>query len=226
VLEEITADQVMFLMNALYFKGDWQIPFDKKNTADAEFNNLNNNKKSVKMMNMTETVGYAMQSKNQALRLPYGSGNYNMTIILPTNGNKQLSVNELVNSLNTTEWEVINSNLRNQKVVVGLPKFGMEYEIKLNKVLSAMGMPTAFSDFADLSKISPPAGKLIVGFVKQNTYVAVDEVGTEAAVVTTIGIELTSLPVYPEFIANRPFVFIISEKSSNTIMFVGKVVNL
>ena len=89
-----------------------------------------------------------------------------------------------------------------------------------------MGMPSAFSDFADLSKISPPAGKLKVGFVKQNTYVAVDEVGTEAAAVTTIGIEVTSMPVYPEFIANRPFVFLISERQSNTIMFLGKVVNL
>ena len=145
---------------------------------------------------------------------------------MPLVENKQLSVNELISSLDTVEWNTINKNIQEQKVIIGFPKFGMEYEIKLNKILSDMGMPTVFSDFADLSKISPPAGKLKVGFVKQNTYVAVDEVGTEAAAVTTIGIEVTSIPVYPEFIANRPFVFLISEKQSNTIMFVGKVVNL
>jgi serpin B len=89
-----------------------------------------------------------------------------------------------------------------------------------------MGMTTAFSNQADLSKISPPAGKVKVGFVKQNTYVSVDEKGTEAAAVTTIGIELTSVQIRPEFICNRPFVFVISEKQSNTILFAGKVVNL
>ena len=89
-----------------------------------------------------------------------------------------------------------------------------------------MGMPTAFTEKADLSKISPPAGKLVVGFVKQNTYVAVDEVGTKAAAVTTIGIELTSAPIIPEFVADRPFLFVISEKQSNTIMFLGKVAKL
>jgi serine protease inhibitor len=226
VLEEISADQVMFLMNALYFKGDWKIPFDKKKTVDTDFNNLDGSKKTVKMMNMTEKIAYVKRDNFHAIQLPYGSGNYNMTVIMPLAENSQLSVNELINSLDSSEWNVINKSIQEQKVIVGLPKFGLEYEIKLNKILSAMGMPAAFSDFADLSKISPPAGKLKVGFVKQNTYVAVDEVGTEAAAVTTIGIEVTSMPVYPEFIANRPFVFLISERQSNTIMFLGKVVNL
>jgi serine protease inhibitor len=226
VLKEISADQVMFLMNALYFKGDWKIPFDKKNTVDAEFSNLNGSKKSVKMMNMTEKVKYAKQKNYHAVQLSYGSGNYNMTVLMPLAENKQLSVNEIINNLDTTEWSSLNNNFQEQKTILSLPKFGIEYEIKLNQILSAMGMPTAFSATADLSKISPPAGKLVVGFVKQNTFVAVDEVGTEAAAVTTIGIELTSVPVYPEFVANRPFIFVISEKQSNTIMFVGKVVNL
>jgi serine protease inhibitor len=113
-----------------------------------------------------------------------------------------------------------------QKLIVGLPKFTLEYETNLNSLLSNMGMPTMFSNFADLSKISPPAGKLKVGFVKQNTFVAIDEKGTEAAAVTTIGIELTSAPILPEFVCNRPFAFFISEKQSNTILFAGKIVNL
>jgi serine protease inhibitor len=87
-------------------------------------------------------------------------------------------------------------------------------------------MKKAFTNEADLSKIVKPAGRLRVDFVKQDTYVAVDEKGTEAAAVTTIGIEVTSLPVYPEVICNKPFAFMISEKTSNTILYLGKVSNL
>ena len=175
------------------------------------------------MMNMMEKVKYANRADYQAVELAYGGGNYAMTILLP---NEKVNVGTVVNTLSGSEWKSLNVALQEQKVIVGLPKFTLEYETNLNKVLSNMGMPTMFSDAADLSKIAAPAGKLRVGFVKQNTFVAVDEKGTEAAAVTTIGIEVTSVPVYPEFICNRPFLFIISEKQSNTILFAGKIVNL
>lgn len=222
VLENIEANQVMFLMNALYFKGDWKIPFKTENTRDANFAGTTGTK-SVKMMNMTEKVKYANRTDYQAVELAYGGGNYTMTILLP---NEKTNVGSLINALSNTEWKSLNTALQEQKVIVGLPKFTLEYETNLNKVLSNMGMPTMFTDMADLSKIAPPAGKLKVGFVKQNTFVAVDEKGTEAAAVTTIGIELTSVPIMPEFICNRPFLFIISEKQSNSILFAGKIVNL
>ncbi len=209
-------------MNALYFKGDWKIPFKTENTRDANFAGTTGTK-SVKMMNMTEKVKYANRTDYQAVELAYGGGNYTMTILLP---NEKTNVGSLINALSNTEWKSLNTALQEQKVIVGLPKFTLEYETNLNKVLSNMGMPTMFTDMADLSKIAPPAGKLKVGFVKQNTFVAVDEKGTEAAAVTTIGIELTSVPIMPEFICNRPFLFIISEKQSNSILFAGKIVNL
>ena len=221
VIDKIEPDQVMFLLNALYFKGDWSTPFDVKNTNDQNFAGLSGNK-SVKMMNITEKVKYAQRADYQAIELPYANGNYFMTILLPS---KTKSLADLINATNSSEWKNLSTALTQQQVIIGLPKFTMQYEINLNKVLAQMGMPTVFTDAADLSKISPPAGKLKVGFVKQNTYVGVDEKGTEAAAVTTIGISLTSVPVYPEFICNRPFAFVISEKSSNTILFVGKVVN-
>ncbi len=223
VLEEITDGQVMFLMNALYFKGDWTKPFDTKSTQDATFTNLNGSNKVVKMMYMTDKLRYTKRANYQAVELPYGNGNYNMTILLPSHDS---NVNELITKLNASEWSSMAADLKEQKIMLSLPKFTLEYEIKLNNILSAMGMPTAFSDAANLSKISPPAGKLNVGFVKQNTYVGVDEKGTEAAAVTTIGVELTSLPNYPEFFVNRPFIFVIHEKSSNTILFTGKMVNM
>jgi serine protease inhibitor len=222
VLEQIEPAHVMFLMNALYFKGDWKIPFKTENTQDANFAGTTGSK-SVKMMNMTEKVKYANRTDYQAVELAYGDGNYVMTILLP---NEKINVGNVVNALSGTEWKNLNMALQEQKVIVGLPKFTLEYETNLNSVLSNMGMPTMFSDAADLSKISTPAGKLRVGFVKQNTFVAIDEKGTEAAAVTTIGVELTSVPVMPEFICNRPFLFIISEKQSNTILFAGKIVTL
>lgn len=222
VLEQIEPSHVMFLMNALYFKGDWKIPFKTENTQDANFAGTTGNK-SVKMMNMIEKVKYANRANYQAIELAYGDGNYVMTILLP---NEKNTVSSLVNTLSGTEWKNLNTALQEQKVIVGLPKFTLEYETNLNSVLSNMGMPTMFSDAADLSKISPPAGKLKVGFVKQNTFVAIDEKGTEAAAVTTIGIEVTSVPILPEVVCNRPFLFIISEKQSNTILFAGKIVNL
>jgi len=172
---------------------------------------------------MQEKVKYAKRSNYQALELAYGGGNYVMTIILPEG---KTSVGEIINTMSASEWKSLNTTLAEQKVIVGLPKFTVEYETNLNSVLSKMGMPTMFTDLADLSKISPPAGKLKVGFVKQNTFVAVDEKGTEAAAVTTIGVELTSMPILPEFICNKPFAFFISEKQSNTILFAGKIVNL
>lgn len=223
VIEQIEPAHVMFLMNALYFKGDWKIPFKTENTQDANFAGTTGSK-SVKMMNMTDKVKYAKRTGYQAVELAYGGGNYVMTILLP---DEKTPVSNVINTMSGIEWKSLNTALAEQKVIIGLPKFTIEYETNLNKVLGNMGMPTMFSDAADLSKISPPAGKIKVGFVKQNTFVAVDEKGTEAAAVTTIGIELTSFnPVLPEFICNRPFAFFISEKQSNTILFAGKIVNL
>ena len=233
VLDKIEPAHVMFLMNALYFKGDWKIPFKTESTQDETFFGTATTTKKVKMMHMNEKVKYAKRADYQAVELSYGDGNYAMTVLLPNENTATMKVDlastaviNLINSMSSSEWKSLNAALQEQKVIVGLPKFTLEYETNLNAVLSNMGMKTMFSDNADLSKISAPAGKIKVGFVKQNTFVAVDEKGTEAAAVTTIGVELTSAPIYPEVICNRPFLFIISEKQSNTILFAGKIVNL
>lgn len=217
VLDQISGDAVMFLMNALYFKGDWTQEFDPKSTQKASFDGTG----QVDMMSKLDTFAYAKMDGYKALNMPYGGGNYQMRVLLPDDGN----VNALINKLNLTEWKAISSQQAVQKVQVGFPKFKMEYEKELNDVLVNMGMPVLFSPDADLSKISPPAGKIQVSFVKQNAFVEVDEKGTEAAAVTTIGIELTSAPIYESFYCDKPFLFFIYEKSSGTIQFVGKVLN-
>lgn len=221
VLDQIEPQMVLFLMNALYFKGDWTTSFDAEKTMDYPFQLNGNQTKNVKMMQMKSKISFANRDGYFAYELPYGNGRYAMTVMVPTGSN---GVKELVTKLTATEWNQLQQSLKEvNNLSIGLPRFTLEYEIYLNEVLKKMGMPTAFiPGAADLTKISK-AGKLNVGFVKQNTFVAVDEKGTEAAAVTTIGVELTSLP--QTYYADRPFVFIISEKSSDTVLFMGKMVN-
>lgn len=221
VLDKIEPQMVLFLMNALYFKGDWTTSFDEQKTTDYPFQLAESKTKNVKMMQMKSKISFANRDGYFAYELPYGNSRYAMTVLVPigTQG-----VNDLVTKLTAAEWNQLQQNLKAvDNLSIGLPRFTLEYEVYLNDVLEKMGMPSAFlPNIADLSKISKTQ-KLNVGFVKQNTYVAVDEKGTEAAAVTTIGVELTSLP--QTYYADRPFVFIISEKTSDTVLFMGKMVN-
>lgn len=224
VLDDIDPNAVMFLMNALYFKGDWAIPFDSKQTEDEDFKGRNLTKK-IKMMNLTESFGYSQNDKFSALELPYGSGKYNMTIVLPNEGQ---TVEGVLSGFTVNEWRDL-QNLTKRKVELKLPKFTLEYEIKLNDILKNMGMKQAFDagDWTRMSDDAATASRLKLSFVKQNTFIAVDEKGTEAAAVTTIGVELTSAgPANPVFYCNKPFMFIIHEKTSGQVMFIGKIVNL
>lgn len=219
VIQEIKDDQVLFLLNALYFKGDWKYQFETKNTVDASFKLVSGSDKPVKMMNMNSGLRHAFRPTYGAFELPYGDGTYSMTVLLPSENS---SADAVINTLNATEWADLQQAMRESKVAVGLPKFTLEYEANLNDALSKMGMPTAFSNAADFSGISTKQG-LKVSYVKQNTFVAVDEKGTEAAAVTSIGVEVTSMP--PSLVCDRPFVFLITEKGTGSVLFMGKIVN-
>lgn len=221
VLDTIDPQMVMFLMNALYFKGDWKYSFSEKLTSDYPFQLSNGESKNVKMMVLENTIRVGVRDTYFAYELPYGNGQYTMTVIVPISTSQ---VSDLINNFSATEWATLQSSMKDTpKAKIGLPKFTLEYEANLNNVLKTMGMPTAFiPNSADLTKISAKGG-LNVGFVKQNTFVAVDEKGTEAAAVTTIGIELTSAGPSNYYYADRPFMFVISEKTSNTILFMGKM---
>lgn len=222
VLQEIKEGSIMFLINALYFKGDWTSQFDKKNTRDQPFTLENGTTKTVKMMNQTETFEYASLGDYEAVQLPYGNQQFRATIILPKKGR---SLETVFAGFDMTQWDALQSSFKSQKIILGLPKFTLKQEFQLKNTLQKMGMKRAFDvSTAELKGIHKTA-PLFVSFVKQNTFVGVDEVGTEAAAVTTIGVTYTSMPVYPEMICNRPFAFIISEKTSNTILFMGRIMS-
>ncbi|RAK01900.1 serpin B [Larkinella arboricola] len=219
VIQEIRNDHVLFLLNALYFKGDWKYPFDPQKTVDAPFKLASGSSKHVRLMTMTGGIRHAFRPTYGAFQLPYGNGTYSMTVLLP---NENSSADALINNLNATEWAELQQSMKETKVAIGLPKFTLEYEAHLNDALSQMGMPTAFTDGANFTGISTKQG-LKVSYVKQNTFVAVDEKGTEAAAVTSIGVEVTSMP--PSLICDRPFVVLITEKETGSVLFMGKIMN-
>ncbi|HJU69130.1 MAG TPA: serpin family protein [Gemmatimonadaceae bacterium] len=220
VLDRIDGDLVMLLMNAIYFKGSWRSQFDPANTHDAAFTTERGTTYAARMMHL-ETQDVALSTVNGAMAvdLPYGRAAFTMTAILPPAGT---DVDAFIESLDQPRWNAIIDGLHHTRADVYLPKFTMKWEDLLNSDLIAMGMEQAFCEgCADFTRMSPLGDALFIDFVKQNTFVNVNEEGTEAAAVTTVGVEVTSAPPSVRF--DRPFVFVIRERLSGTILFIGKV---
>lgn len=221
IIDSIDPLTVMFLINAVYFKGNWKFEFDEENTVDNDFYLSNGNTIEVPFMNREVTASVMYYDIFQMLELPYGRGNYSMLILLPNNGK---SVNDVIEELDTESYNEWLLNLQESNVEVSIPKFKFKYEKKLNDLLKSMGLSVAFDpDNADFSNISE-ALELYISKVKHKTFIEVNEKGTEAAAVTVVSINTTSAdPTYPKFIANKPFLFVIREKYTNSILFMGKV---
>lgn len=221
VLDEISENAVMFLLNALYFKGNWTYQFDKNKTMNGAFTRDNETVVQVKMMKGDIKVKLRYDENCYAVELPYGRTNFSMVIIVPGG-----TLSNFIENFTNQKWVSIAEDLDNiqnyQSINLSMPKFKFEFEKVLNDQLNSLGMVNAFlPGTADLSGIAD--ADIFVSFVKQNTFVDVNEEGTEAAAVTTIGVELTSMP--NSYIINKPFVFIIRERTTNTLLFIGKVEN-
>jgi serine protease inhibitor len=221
VIDQISDDAVMFLMNALYFKGDWSYQFDKSLTNDRLFYFDNGTSANVPTMMGEVGARLAYGNNYQAIELPYGRTNFTMVLIVPNE-----SLANFYNGFTTEKWRSITSSLDASpefgSTEVYMPKFKFSYEKLLNDQLKSMGMIDAFEpSLADLSGIADAS--IFVSFVKQNTFVDVNEKGTEAAAVTTIGVDITSSPGPKIFTVNKPFVFAIRERTTNTLMFIGQV---
>lgn len=219
VLNEISADAVMFLMNALYFKGQWTYRFDPDHTVLMPFYTADGDVLNVPMMRGEFPYRILYNNNSIAAELNYGQQNFSMVIIVP-NGNLE---DYLLNFTGET-WQTLIAGLdainEPPSSEIILPKFRFDYEKTLNDQLNALGMTDAFNPVeADLSEISD--ADIFVSFVKQNTFVDVNEEGTEAAAVTTIGIDVTSMP--EPFTVDKPFIFAIRERISNSLLFIGKV---
>jgi serine protease inhibitor len=220
IIEDIQREQVLFLINAIYFKGTWTYPFDKKLTKAGDFyleDRTTITHPPFMTLKKGEYLYYADNSK-QLIDLPYGNEQYSMTIVVPNGHN---SVGQLIPELNAANLNNWLGSGTKRTWDLHMPKFKLEYEEKLNDMLTTLGMGVAFSGGADFSRMLEGQTKLAISEVKHKTFVEVNEEGTEAAAVTSVGMEVTSMP--SSITINRPFVFLIREKASGTILFIGKL---
>ena len=226
ILDEINSDLVLFLINAIYFKGSWQIEFDPAHTRDGTFYLATGAEKQVPLMTRSGDYAYYENYDEmfQAISLPYGDGRMSMYIFLPY---RESDLNTFLANLNSENWENWIAEFHKQEVSLSMPKFKLEYEKTLNNPLQSLGMAIAFSptgaDFSRMADLEMFGKNLYIGEVLHKAVVEVNEEGSEAAAVTSIGIRATSLP--PQFIANRPFFFAIRDNETKTILFMGTVVD-
>ena len=222
IIDYIPTEAVMYLINAIYFKGLWKYEFDPEETGKQSFYLKDGNTTMVDMMEMESTIRYMSNNLFSAVQLPYGDGAFSMTIILP---HLQFSTADVAEELNNDNWNIWMNSFGQRDVIVKLPKFKFEFFRLLNDDLTDMGMGIAFEPFnADFSGINPDE-QLFISRVLHKTFIDVCEEGTEAAAVTAVEISLTSAdPNAPvSFVADRPFIFTIRENSSGTILFMGRV---
>jgi serpin B len=224
IITGIPENAIMYLINALYFKAIWTVPFDKALTKNEAFHNLNGHTPLIPTMN-NELEIYCSKGDNYTLaELPYGNEAFSMIFLLPDNG---VSLSSIVEK---SDAQTLNVRMDRKKIPIKIPRFKIEYERELKNDLKEMGMQSMFAD-ADFTLINPTAG-LSVSLVLQKTFADINEEGTEAAAITIIEMIESSMeptPPRPEiydFYVDRPFLYFIKEKSTGTIFFIGEMRNM
>lgn len=216
LIGDIPPEAVMYLINAIYFKGSWTNGFDRNDTRDDTFTAEDGARVPVKMMSVESTFALGGGTDYRAVDLPYGNGAFSMTILLPNEGK---DVDDILMRLDADEWDTLVNGLHPSSITIMLPRFRLDYEKGLNDALEALGMGIAFtesSDFTGISREDP-----LISRVFQKTFVEVNEEGTEAAAATAVEVQSTSAG--PTLRMDRPFIFAIREHLTGTILFVGKV---
>lgn len=234
-VEELTRDRIkdllpdgsissltkMVLTNAIYFKGQWDKKFETENTRDDIFTTLEGKQVKTPMMNAKEKFNVYQGDGISLLELPYQGNDFSMLVLLP---NEDRSIGEIERGLSVDNLNEYISKLSEKEVQLMFPKFKFDAEYQLKPVLSDMGMPIAFSNAANLSRMSR-SNDLKIDEVFHKAFVEVSEEGTEAAAATAVVIVLKSITMPVEFFANRPFIFIIRENKDGNILFMGRVTN-
>jgi serine protease inhibitor len=222
IVDRIDQDHIMFLINAIYFKGIWTTEFVKDNTRERAFYLIGGQSRDVMTMETEGGFSYAERDGYKVAELPYGQGNYSMLVFLP---DEETGIDAMAEKLNSGEWDRLPGLLEN-KLNIRLPRFSLEYETILNPALHNLGMTDAFSRYANFTRINPEGG-LYISRVRHKSFVEVNEEGTEAAAVTSVEIRVVSHnpdePRIIQFHVNRPFVFAIKEKYTNSVIFIGRV---
>ncbi|MEH1849075.1 MAG: serpin family protein [Nostoc sp.] len=223
IVETIKPNDVLFLINAIYFKGKWSKEFDKNQTAQYPFYITSGRQKQHPMMSQSGDYRYYENKQFQAVSLPYGKdGKFSFYIFLPKQNS---NLNAFYQNLNVENWEKWMTQFSKQKGFIRLPRFKTEYDITLNDALKTLGMEEAFSSKANFSGIGK---NLKISEVKHKTFVEVNEEGTEAAAATSVGIVLTALRQEPEpfrMIVDHPFFCAIRDNQTGSVLFMGSIID-
>ena len=225
IIQELNYNDVMVLLNAIYFKGNWEEQFDEDSTKEMPFYLANGTQKQHPIMFQSSEHLYYENEDFQAVSLPYKKGLVSMYIFLPR---EQVGLEGFYQVLNEENWKNWMEQFEDYQVNLGLPKFKTEYEVTLNDALKSLGMKIAFDESAaDFSGMGPIPPNLYISKVKQKTFVEVNETGTEAAATTSLKFQLLSLTIVQtvDMLINRPFFFVIRDNDSGTILFMGEITN-
>lgn len=221
IIDQIDPNNVMFLVNAVYFQANWSKAFDPRNTNNWPFYLQDGSTINTPLM-YSKNMRYAYYEDNevQVADIPYENGVFSMTVVLPEQGN---NVQGIINGLTGSKWDSWMAALdTNYRPELYLPKMELDYNTSLKEALSVLGMDVAFdpnqSDFTNIADAN-----LYITNVQHKTYFKVDEAGTEAAGATSVGVGVTSVP--PTMFVNKPFLIAIRERETGSILFIGKVGN-
>lgn len=227
IVDEIKSLAILYLINAIYFKGKWTDAFEAKETKKLPFTMMDGSQKKHPMMSRFGRYKYYQDENFQAISLPYGEKRISMCIFLP---DKDSSLEELYKSLNPEKWESWMSRFEDAEGQIALPRFKLKFEKKLNEPLKSLGMAVAFDEkqanFGRMCQIPP---NVYINEVKHKTFAEVNEEGTEAAAVTSVEMKKATAMPPPQkkfrMIVDRPFFFAIRDNQTGLILFMGSIVD-
>jgi len=228
IVDSISSDSMLFLINAVYFNGKWTTAFDPAKTKNEEFTSYSGSKHQVPMMRQRGTFGYLESSDFQAVRLPYGKQRFSMDIFLPAD---RINLQQFLSKVTTENWNSWKTTFEEAEGEIALPRFRVEYELPLNSALKALGMKAAFdphaADFSGM--VQTNSQRPYISSVKHKAFAEINEEGTEAAAVTSTEFRAVSMPIPSKtfrMIINRPFFFVIQDHETDTLLFIGTITSL
>ncbi len=221
IIDNTDPNATAYLMNAIFFNGTWAKTFDKTMTKQERFQGYTRNIQKVQMMHQNDKFFYTTTPAYAAVDLPYGNGAYSMTVLLPHNGH---SIDEIMKDLSAEKLLQTDQNMTEHIVDLKLPRFSIEQETSLNSIIAKLGAPSIFdASKANFSHMT--AAPMHISNMLQKAKIEVNEKGTKAAAVTAAIMTMSLAPEEPqhvEFHATRPFVYIIKERATGAIFFIGQ----